>query len=89
MIFTTTVVNAHALSHLFDNDLNSIEVCDTCDECTISTSEVYILPATVTTVQTSHFITCQKHSTFNLTPAPELNSNFGQYFNKPPPFKLV
>ncbi|WP_019038680.1 hypothetical protein [Psychroflexus tropicus] len=89
MIITTTVVNAHALSHLFDDDLNSIEVCDTCDEFTISNHDVFVVGESTFIEQSQLTSVFREHTTFNLISAPVLNLNSGQYFNKPPPFKLV
>ena len=89
MVIATTVVNAHAISHLFDDDLTSIEVCDTCDECTISNHDVFVAGESTFVEKSLATSVCREHTSFSLILAPVLNLNSGQYFNKPPPFKLV
>jgi hypothetical protein len=89
MTLTTSVVNAHALSHLFDDDLSSIEVCDSCDECLISSNDVYIASMFSYEDMTSALPPYLDLFIPSYTQVPVLILKSGQYFNKPPPFKLV
>jgi hypothetical protein len=90
MVFATSVVNTHSLSHLFEDDLSSIEHCNTCDEFVLSVKDdlLFISPE----IPTHDFIGHQ-----NINEAPTLiyihvapkRHRPGKYYNKPPPFKLA
>lgn len=89
-VFTTSVVNAHALSHLFESDTSSVEQCNTCDEYVLNTQKdvTFITPH----LQEFSFliveIKLESSVSFDLT-SPIVSPRSGKYFNKPPPFKLV
>ena len=91
MTLTTTVVNAHALSHLFDGESPSIEHCQTCDEYVVSNQDKVSFTSPVIedfTFSSFEFKT-QSNSTLSLE-FPILVNKPEKYFNKPPPpFKLV
>lgn len=91
MVFTTTVVNAHALSHLFDGESSAIEHCKTCDEYisgnnnedfsfTTPAHPELAFPKVEVTVKTLISVYFDN---------PPLIQKSGQFFNKPPPFRLV
>ena len=89
MTLTTTVVNAHALSHLFEDEISAVELCDTCEEFTLTTNDVIIIPAQETLDLFQKPIVDSRLSPFFFFESPALTLNYGQYFNKPPPFELV
>ncbi len=90
MIFTTTVVNAHALSHLFENDFSSIEHCDTCDEYVLSTQDdVYFVSPNLKVSNTQIVELLENTSISFFKGIPVISYHTGKYYNKPPPFKLV
>ncbi len=90
MVLTTTVVNTHALSHLFDVDNSTIEQCKTCDEYILTSHQDFnfISPAfqeiSFHTIETKVEILASFH-----LECPSLIRKSGKYYNKPPPFKLV
>jgi len=86
MVFTTTVVDAHALSHLFDGNLVSIQDCDVCEEFTLTAEEDYqfnsptsfeIYFTTLMILDGESLVTYS-----SLTPSAQFP---GKYYNKPPP----
>lgn len=90
MVLTTTVVNAHALSHLFDDDVSNIEHCKVCDEYVLSSQDD--ISFTINNVQefVTQFIDIRIHSLIEVTKVfPVITYPTGKYYNKPPPFKLV
>ena len=86
LLLSTTAVNAHALSHLFDGDTSNIEHCQTCDEFTTSTSEElsYTTPEFITY---HHIINVDEIKVKSITDISisVVCISVGQYFNKPPP----
>lgn len=90
MVLTTTVVNAHALSHLFDGDNSAIEQCKTCDEYVLTSYEdINFIAPSLPELTFSTFET--KVSTlvsFHIESLSIIRKS-GKYYNKPPPFKLA
>lgn len=90
MVLTTSVVNTHALSHLFDDDISSVEQCETCDEFIVTHSNdvQFISPIFDVDIQNSfEYLTIAPgiidiSLTIILMPS-------GEYYNKPPPSLLV
>lgn len=90
MIFTTSVVNTHALSHLFENDFSSIEHCSTCDEYVLSTKDdlQFYSPQIQTQEFTLNEIIVEPSVSIYNQVAVKIHP-LGKYYNKPPPHKLV
>lgn len=91
MVFTTTVVNAHALSHLFDNeDFSAVELCKTCDEYVLTNQEdIHFITPTLPELTFQGFDS-QIESTVSVYKVyPKRVHKSGKYYNKPPPFKLA
>lgn len=90
MIFTTSVVNAHALSHLFDGNNSTIEHCKTCDEYVLThQNDVDFIAPTLQEFTFHSFETKVLISVSNYSARRSLFRKSGKYYNKPPPFKLV
>ena len=90
LIFTTTVVDAHALSHLFDGDSVSVQDCNSCDEFTLATKEsLYYFSTEVFELNDFYLLNVKIDFPINYVPQTKFKLLFGQYYNKPPPFKLV
>lgn len=90
MVLTTTVVNVHALSHLFDGDNSGIEHCKTCDEYVLtSQNDINFITPVLHDFKFSTFETKVLTSVLNYTEILFLIRKSGKYYNKPPPFKLV
>ena len=90
MIFTTTVVNAHALSHLFEGNNSSIEHCQTCDEYVSSSQEDYNFSLPVIQEPEFEYLKVDiEVSISTYLECPVIIKKSGKYYNKPPPFKLV
>lgn len=91
MTLTTTVVNAHALSHLFDGESPSIEQCQTCDEYVVSNHDKVSFTSPV--IEDFTFSSFEFKTQSNPTLPLEFHilvNKPEKYFNKPPPsFKLV
>lgn len=86
MVFTTTVVNTHALSHLFDNDFSSVEHCNTCDDYVLSTQDhIFIISPDLDVFKIKIVeISVKSAITFSKNiPSPTYHK--GKYYNKPPP----
>ncbi len=87
MLLTSTFVNTHALSHLFDQDeVSDIENCEFCDEYVVNHKQDFDFDFTPTypkfeITEISKTVTLQFISTsvlFNSKPK-------GKFYNKPPP----
>lgn len=90
MVLTTTVVNAHALSHLFDGDNSAIEQCKTCDEYVLTNqNDVNFITPTHDEITFHTFETKAKTLVAFHLECPFIFRKSGKYYNKPPPFKLV
>lgn len=91
MVFTTTVVNAHALSHLFDSSVTSIKDCKTCDDYVLNNHKDLNFDTPPLYEQITH--TPLHHSSESLISSyiafPRALRKTGKYYNKPPPFKLA
>lgn len=90
MVFTTTVVNAHALSHLFEEDNSAIEHCKTCDEYVLTSHEdfSFIAPSFPELTFYTFEAKVETSVSFHLECLFIIRKS-GKYYNKPPPFKLV
>lgn len=86
MVFTTTVVDAHALSHLFEDEIASVLDCDVCDEFTISFQEdfQFIAPHKHKILKIID-INIDNNSVKNYIPPAQTSQFPGKYYNKPPP----
>lgn len=90
LTLTTSLVNAHGLSHLFDGDSSSIEHCTTCDEFVLSHHDKISFTAPVFDEFKFHTFEIKTEITpSQFSGLPDLVHKPGKYFNKPPPFKLV
>lgn len=90
MVMTTTVVNAHALSHLFDEDSSAIEHCKTCDEYTLtSQDDIYFTPSDLEQFQFQAIEIEIESYILATKEIPIITFPSGKYYNKPPPLKLV
>ena|GEM_PF-892367 len=90
MLLTTSVVNAHALSHLFDDDISSVEQCDTCDEfiVTHSNNVLFTPPILDVDIPNSFEYLTLKSDIIDISLTIILRPS-GEYYNKPPPSLLV
>lgn len=87
---TTTIVNAHALSHLFDGDSNAIEHCKTCDEYVMTSQDDINFTIHHLEEFTFQVIEIRIESSFKATKdIPVVTYPTGKYYNKPPPLELA
>lgn len=90
MLLTTTVVNAHALSHLFDDDVSNIEHCKICDEYVLTSHDD--ISFTVDHLEEFNIQVNEiriESSVQIIKDFPVITFPTGKYYNKPPPFELV
>lgn len=86
MVFTTTVVDAHALSHLVDGNLVSIQDCDVCEEFTLTIEENFHFNSpTNIEIDFTTLIILDKNSVVSYTSLTPHSQFPGKYYNKPPP----
>jgi hypothetical protein len=90
MVFTTSVVNTHALSHLLDDDLSSAEQCELCDEFIAAHSDDFQFgsPILHVDIQKSFDYLASTPSIIDVSLTVILMPS-GEYYNKPPPSFLV
>jgi len=90
MILTTSVVNTHALSHLFDDDVSSAEQCELCDEFIAAHSDDFQFssPILYVDIQNSFDYLTSTPSIIDISLTVILMPS-GEYYNKPPPSFLV
>jgi hypothetical protein len=90
MVLTISVVNTHAISHLFDDDISSVEECETCDEFIVSHSNgvEFISPSLSSDIQNSYGYLIITPSIIDISLTIILMPS-GEYYNKPPPSFLV
>lgn len=90
MVISTSVVDAHALSHLFDDDISSEEQCETCDDfiVTHSNNVQFISPILNADIQNSFEYQTITPSIIDISLTIILMPS-GEYYNKPPPSLLV
>jgi len=90
MVLTTTVVNAHALSHLFDDDVSNIEHCKICDEYVLTSQDNISFAVNNVEEFVTPFIEIRIESSVESTrDILVITYPSGKYYNKPPPFELV
>lgn len=88
MLLTSTFVNAHALSHLFDqDDVSDIENCEFCDEYVVNHQKDLNFHFNSTEFDISLVEIPKTEAIQLVSTSILLNAKpQGKFYNKPPPF---